>query len=90
MELSRNEKFMAMMEELHEEIEPGDGNQSLNQSILEEKKDPKKRLLKSIPKVRRNFASHPKLSKLEEIVVEHFRKFEANRNGKVLNSATKH
>ena len=75
-ELSQNAAFMTMMEELHCEIEPEDGNQSLNQSILIEKNmTPKQRLLKSIPKPLNNFSSHPKLLKLQEIVVEHFKRY---------------
>ena len=78
MELNRNEKLMNLMEDLHSRIEPEDGNQSLNESIVAEKHmTPKQRLLKSIPKPRRNFISHPKMVKLEEIVVQHFQSYAA-------------
>ena len=73
MELQQNVALMDLMETLHSSIEPEDGNQSLNQSILAEAAmDPKRRLLKSIPKPMAGFVSHPKITKLEEIVVNHF------------------
>eukprot|EP00111_Clytia_hemisphaerica_P002682 TCONS_00007586-protein len=76
MELNRNEKLMNLMEDLHSRIEPEDGNQSLNETIVAEKHmTPKQRLLKSIPKPRKNFVSHPKMVKLEEIVVQHFQSY---------------
>ena len=85
LELSRNAKFMQMMENLHMQIEPNDMNQSLNETIIDEKKgNPKKRLLDSIPQPLRNFTSHPKLKKLEEIVLEHFKK--SSQNGEENNS----
>lgn len=72
-QLQQNADLMDLMEDLHSRIEPDDGNQSLNESIMAEKyMDPKERLLKSIPKPMKNFVSHPKITKLEEIVVEHF------------------
>lgn len=79
MELSRNTNFMQMMENLFDQIEPNEMNISLNESIMHGKNpDPKKRLLKSIPKPLKNFASHPKLKKLEELVLDHFRKYDGN------------
>lgn len=66
---------MQMMEGLHCEIEPDRMNQTLNQSIIAEKDlSTKQRLAKSIPKPISSFCSHPKLTKLEEVVVKHFKK----------------
>ena len=88
MELNRNVNLMELMEDLHHKIEPGDGNQSLNESIMAEKNmNPKQRLLKSIPKPRVNFVSHPKIAKLEEIVVKHFEKA-LREHGQPLSSQT--
>eukprot|EP00112_Aurelia_sp_Birch-Aquarium-sp1_P016270 Seg3676.1 transcript_id=Seg3676.1/GoldUCD/mRNA.D3Y31 product="Fanconi anemia group M protein" protein_id=Seg3676.1/GoldUCD/D3Y31 len=71
-ELMRHEKFMQMMEDLQNRIEPpDDADGSLNSSRLDTL-TPKRRLLKSIPKPNSLFSSHPKLKKLEEIVVKHF------------------
>nr|XP_047132067.1 uncharacterized protein LOC105847408 isoform X2 [Hydra vulgaris] len=82
-ELSQNIAFMDMMEELHSEIEPEDG-ESLNESIMLGKNiSAKQRLLKSIPKPLSSFNSHPKLLKLEEIVLEHFRRFCPNSSKSV-------
>lgn len=76
-EMWRNPKFMDLMEDLHTKIEGEEGgNQSLNETIIAEKAmTPKQRLLKSIPKTLKSFSSHPKIKKLEEIVVSHFKKF---------------
>ncbi|XP_065660698.1 Fanconi anemia group M protein isoform X3 [Hydra vulgaris] len=82
-ELSQNIAFMDMMEELHSEIEPEDG-ESLNESIMLGKNiSAKQRLLKSIPKPLSSFNSHPKLLKLEEIVLEHFRRICPNSSKSV-------
>lgn len=71
-ELMRHEKFMEMMEDLRQRIEPpDDADGSLNGSFID-MLTPKRRLLKSIPKPNSLFSSHPKLKKLEEIVVKHF------------------
>lgn len=81
-QLQQNSNLMDLMEDLHSRIEPDDGNQSLNESIIAEKNmDPKERLLKSIPKPMKNFVSHPKITKLEEIVVKHFQKHQRNAAG---------
>lgn len=82
MKLQQNADLMDLMEDLHSRIEPDDGNKSLNETIIAEKKmDPKERLLKSIPKPMKNFVSHPKITKLEEIVVKHFQKHQRNVTG---------
>jgi len=89
MELNRNVNLMELMEDLHLKIEPDDTNQSLNESIMAEKlMTPKQRLLKSIPKPRLSFVSHPKITKLEEIVVNHFRKSMENCQDLVISSQT--
>ncbi len=63
---------MEMMEDLRQRIEPPDNlDGSLNSSALLAP-TPKTRLLKSIPKTNSLFSSHPKLNKLEEIIVKHF------------------
>ncbi|XP_065063159.1 Fanconi anemia group M protein homolog [Rhopilema esculentum] len=73
-ELMKHEKFMEMMNGLQQRIEPpDDADVSLNGSFFESL-TPKRRLLKSIPKPNSLFSSHPKLQKLEEIVVDHFEK----------------
>lgn len=78
-ELSRHSEFMNLMEDFHTKIEPDDLNQTLNDSILQEKKlTPKHRLMKTIPKPVANFVSHPKLAKLEDIVVKHFQVHQQN------------
>eukprot|EP00794_Sanderia_malayensis_P020486 gene20486-22502_t len=72
-ELMRHERFTEMMQDLQQKIEGVDNldDSSLNAStsgVL----TPKRRLLKSIPKTTASLSSHPKLNKLEEIVVGHF------------------
>ena len=70
----KHEKFMEMMNGLQQRIEPPDeADVSLNGSFFESL-TPKRRLLKSIPKPNSLFSSHPKLQKLEDIVVNHFEK----------------
>ena len=77
-ELMRHERFMEMMEGLRQRIEPPDDvDDSLNGSFLDTL-TPKRRLLKSIPKPNSLFSSHPKLKKLEEIVVKHFENSKEN------------
>ncbi len=80
-ELMRHEKFMEMMQDLQQRIEPGDNlDGSLNGSSLDAL-TPKRRLLKSIPKPTSLVSSHPKLNKLEEIVVKHFETAKENMIG---------
>ena len=80
-ELMRHEKFMEMMEDLQNRIEPpDDADGSLNTSRLDTL-TPKRRLLKSIPAPNSLFSSHPKLKKLEEIVVKHFETAKENLVG---------
>ena len=75
-ELMKSPVFMDMMQELQERIEPSDDmNTSLNASIFGTV-SPKRRLLKTIPKPNAAFSSHPKLDKLRDVVLEHFRKFQ--------------
>jgi Fanconi anemia group M protein len=72
-ELMKDASFVKLMDELHQKIEPDDLNQTLNETISAEKSlTPKQRLMKSIPKSLSSFKSHPKLQKLEEIVLNHF------------------
>ena len=77
-ELMRHEKFMEMMEGLQQKIEPpDDADGSVNSSFFDIL-TPKRRLLKSIPKPNSLFSSHPKLKKLEEIVIKHFESTKEN------------
>lgn len=71
-ELMRHDAFIEMMEDLRLRIEPPDDvDNSMNGSFVDVL-TPKRRLLKSIPKPNSSFTSHPKLKKLEDVVVKHF------------------
>ena len=80
-ELKRHEKFMQLMQDLQQRIEPADDvDGPLNGSSLNAL-TPKGRLLESIPKPCGVFISHPKLTKLEEVVVKHFENAKENLVG---------
>lgn len=87
-ELSKNNHFMKMMEELSVKIEPDVANLSFNESFLGIKLTTKQRLLKTIPKPKDGFYSHPKLKKLEEIVIDHFTRAQRENEANNIKSQT--
>lgn len=87
-ELSKNTHFMKMMEELSVKIEPDVANLSFNESFLGIKLTTKQRLLKTIPKPKDGFYSHPKLKKLEEIVIDHFTRAQRENEANNIKSQT--
>lgn len=74
-ELTRSPDFVAIMEDLREQIElPPDqcqGNVTMFAEVSPKGMSPRNR-----PKINPSFVGHPKLNKLKEIVLEHFRKYE--------------
>lgn len=74
-EITKNHEFTQLMDELREEIEPP-MDSSTNESLLFSQFSPRRRALMNVPKPSNTFKSHPKLLKLKEIVLEHFKKFQ--------------
>ena len=85
-EITRCHDFTALMAELREEIEPPVEN-TANASLLFSQFSPRRRALMNVPKPSASFKSHPKLLKLQDIILEHFAKYqdqESAPHGRVL------
>ena len=84
-ELNKNYEFKQAMEELKQQIEPP-ADESANTSALFSQISPRRQVLQHFPRPDPSFKSHPKLVKLEEIVLEHFERFSAEASDSCVNT----
>ncbi|XP_048586442.1 uncharacterized protein LOC5503392 isoform X2 [Nematostella vectensis] len=74
-ELMRHQEFMGIMEDLRESIETPLDEIADTSALFSQFSSPSRRRSMQFQASDPRFKSHPKLQKLEEIVVEHFKKF---------------
>lgn len=82
-EIRRNDQFMEIMEELRESIECPPDETAETTALFSQFTSPRRRAMHK-QAFYPSFKSHPKLLKLEEVIVEHFQKF----SGQVASTST--
>ena len=79
-ELTRNAEFVRAIDELQQQIEPP-SEADANTSGLFSQFSPRRQLLQNFPRPEASFLSHPKLAKLQEVVLGHFESFSREGSG---------